>query len=211
MKGKIFMNKYIITIGREFGSGGRTIGKMVAEKLGILYFDYEIIDETAKKSGFSTDFVKQSEQKVTSSLLYNLALGTSYGISPYSVNEGVSLETQLFIAQQNVIKEMAERGSCVIVGRCADYILKDYPNLLRVFVYADMKFREKRMIEKQRYSEATAAKELKKADKRRAAHYLTFTEQHWGNKQNYDLMINSSQLGFEQSTEIIIKAAEKFK
>ena len=205
------MDKYIITIGREFGSGGRTIGKMVAEKLGIHYYDYEIIDETAKKSGFSVDFVKQSEQKVTSSLLYNLALGTSYGISPYSVNEGVSLETQLFIAQQNVIKEMAEKGSCVIVGRCADHILREEKRLLRVFVYADMKFREKRMVEKNRFSASAAAKELKKADKRRAAHYLTFTEQHWGNRANYDLMVNSGQLGFEQSVEIIIKAAEKIK
>ena len=205
------MDKYIITIGREFGSGGRTIGKMVAEKLGIHYYDYEIIDETAKKSGFSVDFVKQSEQKVTSSLLYNLALGTSYGISPYSVNEGVSLETQLFIAQQNVIKEMAEKGSCVIVGRCADHILREEKRVLRVFVYADMKFREKRMVEKNRFSASAAEKELKKADKRRAAHYLTFTEQHWGNRANYDLMVNSGQLGFEQSVEIIIKAAEKIK
>ncbi|MGN0613965.1 MAG: AAA family ATPase [Porcipelethomonas sp.] len=202
------MSKTIITIGRELGSGGRTIGKLVSEKLGINYYDYEIIDETAKESGFSIDFVKESEQRVTSSLLYNLALGTSYGISPYSRNEGVNLETQLYIAQQKVIKEMADRGPCVIVGRCADYILRDYKGLFRVFVYADVEFRKKRIVEHYNYNPETAAKEIKKADKRRAAHYLSFTEQHWGKRQNYDLMLNSGVLGFEKSADIIINSVK---
>ena len=106
------MNNYIITIGRELGSGGRTIGKIVSEKLGINYFDYEIIDETARKSGFSIDFVKESEQRVTNSLLYNLALGISYNIATsFNRNESINLETQLYLAQQNVIKEMADKGS----------------------------------------------------------------------------------------------------
>ncbi len=203
------MSGIIITIGRELGSGGRTVGKIVAEKLGIRYFDYEIIDETAKKSGFSIDFVRQSEQKVTNSLLYNLALGTSYGAYPYNANEGVNLETQLFIAQQKVIKEMAKGGSCVIVGRCADYILREYPHLLRVFVYADREFREKRAIEKYGFKPETAAKEIKRADKHRSAHYITFTEQRWGDRANYDLMVNSSSLGIEKSAELIIETAKK--
>ena len=152
------MDKLIITIGRELGSGGRSIGKLASSKLGIKYYDYEIIDETAKRSGFSIDFVKQSEQRVTNSLLYNLALGTSYGISPFSTNEGVSLETQLYVAQQSVIKDLAEQGPCVIVGRCADHILKDHENVLRVFVFADMGYRVKRAVEKYGYKKNTYKK-----------------------------------------------------
>ncbi len=199
------MKKQIITIGRELGSGGRTIGKSVAKKLGINYYDYEIIDETAKKTGFSIDFVKESEQRVTNSFLYNLAMGTSYGIhAPYYKGDGINLETQLYIVQQNVIKEMANRGSCVIVGRCADYILKDYENLFRVFIYADKKIREKHIIENYGYKPETAAKELKKADKRRGAHYYKFTDRHWGDRQNYDLMLNSGIIGYEKCVDIII-------
>lgn len=202
------MNKIIITIGRELGSGGRTIGKMVAQKLGINYYDYEIIDETAKKSGFSTDFVQQSEQRVTSSLLYNLALGSTYGISTFGRTGGINLETQIFLTQQNVIKEMAEKGSCVIVGRCADYILKEYDNVFKVFVYADLEHRRNHLVEHYGYKPELTLKEIKKADKRRSSHYLTFTEQRWGHRQNYDLMINSGILGTEKSADLIIDAVK---
>lgn len=202
------MKKIIITIGRELGSGGRTIGKIVAQKLGIDYYDYEIIDETAKKSGFSTDFVQQSEQRVTSSLLYNLALGSTYGMSPYGRAGGVNLETQIFLTQQKVIREMAEKGSCVIVGRCADYILKEYDNVFKVFVYADLEHRRKHLVENYGYKPELTLKEIKKADKRRSGHYLTFTEQHWGHRQNYDLMVNSGLFGPEKSAELIIDSVK---
>lgn len=199
---------HIITIGRELGSGGRTIGKRVAEKLGIAYYDYEIIDETAKKSGFSIDFIKASEQRITHSLLYNLALGTSYGISISSgKREGLSLDAQLFLVQQDVVKEIAERGDCVIVGRCADAILKECANLLRVFVYADMEFRKQRVIQQYGYAAENAEKKLQQADKKRASHYLTFTEQHWGSRSNYDIVINSSLFGIDKSADMIIYAA----
>lgn len=203
------MENIIITIGRELGSGGRTIGKLVAKELGIDYYDYEIIDETAKKSGFSTDFIAQSEQRVTNSLLYNLALGSSYGMSPYGRGNSINLETQLFLIQQKIIKEIADKGSCVIVGRCADYILREYENLFRVFVYADIEQRRKHLIENYGYSPETTIKEIKKADKRRSGHYLTFTEQHWGRRQNYDLMINSGLLGIEKSSQLIVETAKK--
>ncbi len=200
------MKKTIITIGRELGSGGRTIGKQVAQKLGIDYYDYEIIDETAKKSGFSTDFIQKSEQRVTNSLLYNLALGSSYGMNPYGGGNAVNLETQLFLTQQKIIKEIADRGSCVIVGRCADYILREYDGLFRVFVYADAEFRRKRLIEQYNYSPETSLKEIKKADKKRSGHYLTFTEQHWGRRQNYDLMLNSGLIGIDNTADLIVNA-----
>lgn len=203
------MKKIVITIGRELGSGGRTIGKIVAQKLGIDYYDYEIIDETAKESGFSTDFVQQTEQRVTSSLLYNLALGSTYGISPYGRIGAVNLETQIFLTQQKVIREMAEKGSCVIVGRCADYILKEYDNVFKVFVYADMEHRRNHLIENYGYKPELTLKEIKKADKRRSGHYLAFTEQRWGSRENYDLMINSGILGAEKSAELIIDAVKK--
>jgi len=203
------MNDIKITIGRELGSGGRTIGKKVADKLGIAYYDYEIIDKTAKKSGFSIDFVEQSEQRVTSSLLYNLALGSSYGMSPFGHGNNINLETQLFLTQQRVIKELADKGPCVIVGRCADYILREYENLFRVFVYADIEDRKKHLIENYGYKPETILKEIKKADKRRSGHYQVFTEQHWGRRQNYDLMINSSLLGIENSAELIIETVKK--
>lgn len=203
------MNDIKITIGRELGSGGRTIGKKVADKLGIAYYDYEIIDKTAKKSGFSIDFVEQSEQRVTSSLLYNLALGSSYGMSPFGHGNNINLETQLFLTQQRVIKELADKGPCVIVGRCADYILREYEKLLRVFVYADIEDRKKHLIDNYGYKPETTLKEIKKADKRRSGHYQVFTEQHWGRRQNYDLMINSSLLGIENSAELIIETAKK--
>lgn len=198
-----------ITIGRELGSGGRTIGKLVAEKLGIAYYDYEIIDQTAKASGFSIDFVEQSEQRVTNSLLYNLALGSSYGMSPFGRGNNINLETQLFLTQQRVIRELADKGPCVIVGRCADYILREYASLLRVFVYADIEHRRKHLIENYGYNPDTTLKEIKRADKRRSGHYQAFTEQHWGRRQNYDLMINSGLIGTEKSADLIIEAANK--
>lgn len=204
--------KIIITIGRELGSGGRSIGKLVAEKLGIRYYDYEIIDETAKESGFSPEFIKQSEQSVTRSLLYNLALNTSYGVHiATGKRENLSLDAQLFLTQSDVIRKMASKDSCVIVGRCADAILKDNKNLFRIFIYADMAFRKERVIRQYGFTAEHAERKLQQADKKRSSHYLTFTEQHWGSRSCYDLMINSSLLGLEESAAIIVNAVQNHK
>ncbi len=204
------MKKTIITIGRELGSGGRTIGKMVAEKLNIPYYDRELIDKAAGESGLSTNFVENNDQRVTNSFLYNVAMGTSYG---YGILQGANQQTlplgeQVYIAQQKVIEEYANKGSCVIVGRCADQILAGRDDLLRVFIYSDMEKRKERGVKEYGMSQATVARDIKKSDKERSQHYNMFTDQVWGDRHNYDLMLNSGDLGFQKCVNIICQMAE---
>ncbi len=204
------MKKTIITIGRELGSGGRTIGKMVAEKLNIPYYDRELIDKAAGESGLSTNFVENNDQRVTNSFLYNVAMGTSYG---YGILQGANQQTlplgeQVYIAQQKVIEEYANKGSCVIVGRCADQILAGRDDLLRVFIYSDMEKRKERGVKEYGMSQATVARDIKKSDKERSQHYNMFTDQVWGDRHNYDLMLNSGELGFQKCVNIICQMAE---
>lgn len=203
--------KKVITIGRELGSGGRTIGKMVANKLGIPYYDHELIDATAEKSGLSASFVETTEQKVTNSLLYNLAMGTSYG---YGILKSANAQTlplaeQVYIAQKDVITEYANKGRCVIVGRCADQILANRDDVLRVFIYADPAKRAERGVKEYGMTENTALKEIKRSDKERSQHYNGFTEKVWGDRHNYDLLLNSGVLGFENCAKIICSMAEE--
>ncbi len=203
--------KKVITIGRELGSGGRTIGKMVANKLGIPYYDHELIDEAAEKSGLSAAFVKTTEQKVTNSLLYNLAMGTSYG---YGILKSANAQTlplaeQVYIAQKDVITEYANKERCVIVGRCADQILANRDDVLRVFIYADPGKRAERGVKAYGMTENTAMKEIKRSDKERSQHYNSFTEKIWGDRHNYDLLLNSGVLGFENCAKIICSMAEE--
>jgi cytidylate kinase len=201
------MNNTVITIGRELGSGGRTIGKLVAGKLEIPYYDREMIDEAAKKSGLSEDFIRKSEQKMTTSFLYNMAMGAGYGINMFAGNgkENLSLEMQVYMAQRDVVLSLVEKGSCVIVGRCADYVLRDRENLLRCFIYADMPSRIDRAINEYGMNRDEAEKLISQSDKKRANHYHAFTEQQWGNRRNYDLLINSSRCGIENASEMIIR------
>ena len=210
--------KKIITISREYGSGGRSIAKMVAGKLGVPFYDSEIIDMAAKDSGLSPDFIKQNEQNISSSWLYTLLLGASYaapGTTPGAAGANTSAPTlpladQVFNAQRNVIIELAKKGPCVIVGRCADYILRhceeiNREELFNVFVYAPLEDKVKRAIEQKGLNPDTAEKEVKLIDKRRANHYNTFTERTWGNRSHYDLLLNSSTLGLENSAELIVQ------
>jgi len=192
------MNK-IITIGRELGSGGRTIGKLVSEKLGIPYYDREIIDKTAAESGLAARYVEESEQKITGGFIYKLGMGISYGYG----NEIMPLTNQIYITQAKVIKELADRGPCVIVGRCADYILRDYGNVLRVFVYSDMEHRIERAVNSYGMNAQTAKKEIQRSDKERARHYNFFTDEVWGDRKNYDVMLNSGNFGIETCAAII--------
>lgn len=214
------MNK-IITISREYGSGGHTIAKKTAEILGIPFYDKEIIDMSAKDSGLSPDFIKKTEQNISSGWLYTLLLGASYaspgttsrlGMSTQSPN--VPLADQVFNAQRNVIIELAKKGPCVIVGRCSDYILRhcdeiDQDNLLNIFIYAPMADKVKRAIEQKGLEPSTAEKEIKLIDKRRANHYNTFTERTWGNRIHYDLLINSSLVGVDNTAKMIAKIAQE--
>lgn len=203
--------KRIITIGRELGSGGRTIGKMVANKLGIAYYDRELIDAAAQKSGLSAEYVETAEQKVTNSLLYNLAMGTSYGygILKNANTQTLPLSEQVYIAQKDIITSFANKGRCVIVGRCADQILSDRNDVLRVFIYADPQKRAQRGIKEYGMDEASALKEIKRSDKERSRHYNSFTEKVWGDRHNYDLLLNSGVIGFDNCVKIICSAAEE--
>lgn len=213
------MNK-IITISREYGSGGHTIGQLVAKELNIPFYDKELIDMSAKDSGLSPEFIQKTEQNISSGWLYTLLLGASYaspGTSAIPTNTqapNVPLADQVFNAQRKVILELAQKGPCVIVGRCADYILKhsdliNQDDVLNVFIYAPIQDKVKRAIEQKGLNPSTAEKEVKMIDKRRANHYNTFTERTWGNRSHYDLLLNSSLLGLEESAKLIVQLANK--
>lgn len=213
--------KKIITISREYGSGGRLIGKLIAESLGYDFYDKEIIDMAAQESGLSPDFIKKTEQNISSSWLYNLLLGSTYsGTASGSATKVIGpqpvlpLADQVFNAQRKTILNLAKKGSCVIVGRCADFILStneeiDKNDLFNVFIYADMEEKLKRIETLYKETESAAKKTITQIDKRRANHYNTFTDNVWGNRQNYDLMINSSVLGIEETANLITQMAKQ--
>lgn len=204
------MKKIVITIGREYGSGGRAIGKEVARRLGIEYYDKKIIDDAAKISDLSAEYIKNSEENVNSSLLYNLVMNTAYGVSYYAGStETMPLATQVFLAQQKAIINLAANDSCIIVGRCADHILKDEKNLLRCFIYAPIEKRIERAVNEYGADKNTARKMIKQMDKRRSSYYNAYTDRIWGARGNYDLMINSSALGVDGSCDLIIESFNK--
>lgn len=205
--------KKIITISREYGSGGRVIGKKIAENLGYEFFDNKIIDMAAEESGLSADFIKKTEQNISSGWLYNLLLGSSFvgssvGTGAQQIgSQNLPLADQVFNAERNIILKLAQKP-CVIVGRCADYILRNSESinkdeLLNIFIYADLEDKVKRSIEQYDIGEKDAQKTVQLVDKRRANHYNTFTEDTWGDRKNYDLLINSSTLGVEQTIEML--------
>ena len=205
--------KKIITISREYGSGGRLIGKLVAESLGYDFYDKEIIDMAAQESGLSPDFIKKTEQNLSSGFLYNLLLGSSYsgtanGAPSINGTQMLPLADQVFNAERKVILDLAKKGNCVIVGRCADYILNtsdeiDSKSLLNVFIYGNLEEKLKRIEDLYKEPEQAAKKTIQQIDKRRANHYNTFTEATWGDRKNYDIMINSSTAGIEETARLI--------
>lgn len=214
--------KKFITIAREYGAGGNKIGELVAKELGIAFYDSEIIDLAAKESGLSPDFIKNTEQNLSSGWLYTLLLGSGYptpgtgasrlGLGPQSIN--VPLADQVFNAQRNTIIELAKKGPCVLVGRCSDYVLRhckeiSRSEILNVFIYAPIEDKVKRAVEENGLDPATAERDVKLIDKRRANHYNTFTERTWGNRNHYDLLVNSSLLGIEKTAQMIAQIARE--
>ena len=204
------MGKKIITISREYGSGGRQVGLTVAKKLGMEFYDKELIDAAAKEIGFPTEMIADREQRLTNSLLYNFAMGTLYGIA-YPREPKVSelpLTEQIYQAQKKAIEEAAKRGSCIFVGRCADYILKSRPDVLRVFIYADRDIRKRRAIEEYGEIEEYIDEFMYQTDKRRRIHYENYTNQKWGSRENYDLMLNSGDLRLDKCVELLCEAVK---
>ncbi len=191
------MNK-IITISREFGSGGRTIGRRVAEILGIPCYDQEIIEQVADESGFAKDYVEEyGEYKSSGGWLsdaFSVANSTLGGMSNSDV---------LWVTQRKVILDLAQKGPCVFVGRCADYILENKAELIKVFIHSDLECRSKRIVEMYGENSVTPEKRLKVKDKRRAAYYRFYTETEWGLAKNYTLCLNSGEIGIENCANII--------
>lgn len=198
------MNNLIITISREFGSGGREIGEKVAKKLGINYYDKAIIDKAAQSCGLSPEFIEKEEQTFSNSILFNLATsGGQFGVG------GTSLVDRIYVSESKAIKEFAEQGPCVIVGRCADYVLRD-SNCFNVFVYADESFKSKRIVSDYGFEQKQAMKLIKTRDKTRARHYNYYCDRLWGDRKNYHLMVNSSAFGVDKAVDLIIDSAQKF-
>ena len=196
-------NNVVITIGRQYGSGGREIGKKISELLGISYYDDELISMAAKNSGLNHEILSDVDEKATNSLLYTLAMsGSLFGGNAAMAYE-MPINDKLYIAQSEVIKELASREHCVIIGRCADYVLKDYPNAINVFIYADLDKRAERVAAAKDITEAKAKDLIIKTDKQRANYYNYYTSLKWGRIENYDLCIDSGKTGTEKAAEII--------
>ena len=188
--------KRIITISREFGSGGRTIGKGVAEKLGIPCYDHEVIEQLVERSGFAADYVKsQSESAPNGSLFVNALNAGNF--------HGLSNQDKLWTMQRQIIEELGEKENCVIVGRCADYILRDRADCLKVFIHRDFQSRAERIVQVYGETEVPTEKRLKEKDKRRAAYYQFYTDQKWADLANYHIVLDSGVIGIEKCIDII--------
>ena len=199
--------KIIITISREFGSGGRFIGENVAKKLGVAFYDKAIIEMASDKTGFSQDYIKENEQKLTSHSLFNFAISGSYAGNMVFGN-GESLQDTMFFAQSNVIKEVASKHSCVIVGRCADYVLEKFDNCINIFIHSDMQSKINRAVNEYKLDSASVEKILKDRDKLRAKHYNYYTGRVWGDARNYHACFNSDYIGLEKVEDIIVDMAK---
>jgi len=201
------MNK-IITISRQFGSGGREIGAKLAEKLGIPFYDNELITRAARETGFAEAAFENAERKASNSLLYSLAMGmNSYGGQEIGFTH-LSLDDQIFLAQSKVIHKVASEGPCIIVGRCADYVLRDFDQVVNIFIWADLKARKKRAINLYHLEENKAEEEILKTDKRRANYYNYHSNEKWGKAENYHLSIRSDYVGIDNSTDCILRFLE---
>lgn len=196
------MQRRIITISREFGSGGRFIGEEVAKKLGIAYYDKNIISQIAEESGLSPEYIQESAELSPKKGLF------AYAFAGRDIT-GKSIEDIVYEAQRKVILELAEKESCVMVGRNADFILQDRDDVLNVFIHGNMPEKTQRISRLYNVSEQEAVKMMADVDKRRMINYNFYTEQRWGKASNYTLCLNSSQLGHERCEEIIMECVEE--
>lgn len=188
----------IITIAREYGSGGRTIAQKVAEKLLLVYYDNQIIDLAAQELGFDIDTIRKAAQEKSSGFLYTMVGGSFQ----------MPLNDQVFATQSKIIRHLALHDSCIIVNGCADYILEDYDQVLRVFIHAPLESRIKRVEEEYHEAEGDARKKVISMDKKRSTYYNYYTTNKWGQLKNFDLTINSD-LGLDECADIIVKLYEQ--
>ena len=188
------MKNRVITVSREFGSGGRTIGRKLAEKLGIPCYDAQLLKDIAEKSGFNENYIKDAGEYAPGGFISNVLSNRMFGPSNGDL---------LWDIQYGIITELAQKGPCVIVGRCADYILDDKADCLKVFIHADIDFRARRIVEFYGESDVSPLERLKEKDKRRAAYHLFYTDKKWGDARNYDICLNSGVLGIDNCVDII--------
>ena len=186
----------IITIGRQHGSSGREIARLLAEKLNYKCYDKEIVDEAANHSDFSRDLIAAFDEKRMSAFILHAG--------GYGLNENFRLNMQVVSAQFEAMRNIADKGNCIFVGRCADYILRDHDDLVSVFILGDMDERLKCLERRQGLDEAEARKKIKEVDKDRSSFYRYYSDQTWGDAQNYDMCINSSKLGVEGTVQVIL-------
>ena len=202
--------KIVITIARQYGSGGREIGEKIAEALGIPLYDKELIKEAASRGDLSEALVNGVDESAANSLLYTLAMGSNVLGTTMSFGYKMPLNDKLFILQSDVIKDYAKAGSCVVIGRCGDYVLRDEKNLLRLFIYGDLDHRRERVAERHpEIKKSQVIDIISKTDKRRASYYNFYTGNKWGKFDNYDLAINSSTLGIDGTVDLIVAYAKK--
>ena len=203
------MGNEVYTIGREFGSYGRQIGEELAKRLGINFYDKELLQRAAKESGFCEEIFENHDEKPTNSFLYSLVMDTysasSMATAPFL---DMPLNHKVFLAQFDSIKKIAESESCVIVGRCADYALADNDNCLNIFIRAEIDDRIRRISKRLDISDNKAKDLIHKKDKQRASYYNYYTSKKWGDSRSYDLCINTSQLSVDDAVELIIKYRE---
>lgn len=193
----------IITIGRQYGSGGREIGQKVAASLGIQCYDKELLDRAAKESGMCQEIFENHDEKPTNSFLYSLVMDTySVGYSANAFGE-MPINHKVFLAQFNAIKKIADEGPCVMVGRCADYALADYPNCVSIFITGNMDAKIKRITRLYDLTDAKAKDIIIKTDKRRSSYYNYYSNKKWGDASSYDLCVNSSILGTDGTAKLI--------
>ena len=203
------MANKIYTIGREFGSGGREVGEKLAAKLGIKLYDKELLQQAAKDSGFCEEIFENHDEKPTNSFLYSLVMDT-YSVSGYSAAPflDMPLNHKVFLAQFETIKKIAEKESCVIVGRCADYALSDNPDCINIFIHADLDVRIKNVSRNLNITESKARDIINKTNKQRASYYNYYTSKKWGDSKSYNLSLDAGKLGTDNCVEMILKFRE---
>lgn len=199
------MGKRIITISRECGSMGNEIGEAVAKKLGIAYYEKRILELASQKSGLDPEFIKEYGEFQRPSLLFGLSIDPAFTMNTLS-GDFVQLADKVFFLQSEIIKEVANKEPCVIMGRCADYVLSERDDVLNVYIYADMKDKIEYEIKTRNADPKKVEGEIRKKDKARSSHYAHYTGKKWGNTKNYDLCLNISQIGFETAVTVIAGA-----
>ena len=197
----------VITIGREVGSGGREIGRLLADKYGIPFYDKELLEESAKHSGICEDLFVRHDESVSNSFIYSLVMGTYPMSSDGRLNPEMPLNQRIFLAQFDTIKKLGQTP-CVIVGRCADYVLEDRPNKVSIFVTGNMHEKKRRIAERYDIEKTKLEDFIRKTDKRRANYYEYYTDRKWGQTKNYDLCVNSSLIGIEGAVRLISEFVE---